>query len=198
MKKQILMFEPPQNVRSLMRNFKPNWFIAGGWAIDLFIGKVTRQHEDIEIAIFRQDQLALQNYLNGWTLKKTENGVFSDWEKGAYLELPIHEIHCFNENSEPYLLEVLLNETNGKEWIFRRDKRITKPFSEIYLTSDSGVKFLCPEIVLLYKSKNPREKDEQDFQTVKKHLDIESKEWLKNALLVCHTEHHWLQGLKEL
>ncbi|WP_445326865.1 nucleotidyltransferase domain-containing protein [Solibacillus sp. FSL W7-1464] len=36
-------------------------FIAGGWAIDLLIGKETREHKDI--AIFRKDQLNLKAYL---------------------------------------------------------------------------------------------------------------------------------------
>ncbi len=59
------MFALPLQVATLMRDFKPNWFIAGGWAIDLFLGKVTRPHQDIEIAIFRKDQLALRDYFDG-------------------------------------------------------------------------------------------------------------------------------------
>jgi hypothetical protein len=51
---------------------------------------------------------------------------------------------------------------------------------------------------LLYKSKNPRAKDEQDFQAAAKYMDSESKAWLRNSLLVCYSEHHWLQRLKEL
>jgi hypothetical protein len=189
------MFELPRQIASLMRDFKPDWFIAGGWAIDLFLGKQTRPHEDIEIAIFRKDQLNLQNYLKDWNLKKIVASELSEWKKDDFLELPVHEIQCFKENNEPQLLEVLLNETNGKDWILRRDKRITKPISKLFLTANSGIKFLRPEIVLLYKSKNPREKDEDDFIAVKDFLDFEGKEWLKNALSVCYSEHHWLQNL---
>jgi hypothetical protein len=189
------MFSLPLKVASLMRGFKPDWFIAGGWAIDLFLEKETRPHEDIEIAIFRKDQLVLQNYLRNWDLKKAVGGELIDWEMGEFLSLPIHEIHCFNETAELSLLEVLLNETNGKDWIFRRDKRITKSLSELSLTTDSGIKFLRPEIVLLYKSKNPRAKDEQDFQAAIKYLDFEGKEWLKDSLSICYSKHPWLKEL---
>lgn len=189
------MFSQPLKVASSMRGFEPNWFIAGGWAIDLFLGKETRPHEDIEIAIFRKDQLALQNFLTGWNLKKVLDGELSDWKKNEFLESPIHEIHCFNETGELHLLEVLLNETNGKDWIFRRDNRVTKPITKLFLTTNSGIRFLLPEVVLLYKSKNPRAKDEQDFEAAAKYLDVESREWLKNALSICYSEHHWLQGL---
>ena len=181
-----------------MRGFEPDWFIAGGWAIDLFLQKETRPHDDIEIAIFRHDQFALQNYLQNWNLKKVVGGELIDWERDEFLNLPIFEIHCFNENKELSFLEVLLNETNGREWLFRRNQRITKPLSQLYLTTNTGINFLRPEIVLLFKSKNSREKDEQDFKAAAKHLDFESKKWLKSALSVCYSEHHWLQSLEEL
>ena len=182
----------PEIVQSLMCGFKPNWFIAGGWAIDLFLGRQTREHSDIEIAIFRQDQIALQNYLSDWNLQIAGSGKLSEWKKGEYLELPLHAIHCFNESAELSFLEVLLNECENGVWQFRRNRKITKPIPELYLTSDSGIRFLCPEVILLYKSKAPREKDEQDFSIVLGHLSKESKKWLKNALAVCYLKHRWL------
>ena len=189
------MFSEPLKVASLMRGFEPDWFIAGGWAIDLYLERQTRPHDDIEIAIFRRDQIALQNYLDGWLLKKAVGGELVDWNREEFLELPVFEIHCSGDTGELRFLEVLLNETGGKEWIFRRNKSVTKPLSKLHLTSNSGIKFLCPEVVLLYKSKNPRFKDEQDFQTVVKYLDGESKLWLGNALSICYSDHHWLQSL---
>jgi hypothetical protein len=189
------MFDVPQKIRSLMRDFKPDWFIAGGWAIDLYLEKETRHHEDIEIAIFRRDQIALQNYFDGWILKKSVNGRLTVWNRGERLESPIHEIHCFNKTAEPQFFEILLNEIDGDEWLFRRNVKVTKPLPELSLTSNLGMKFLHPEVVLLYKSKNPRLKDEQDFKVVAERLDVESKEWLENALTIYYSEHHWLQRL---
>lgn len=189
------MFEQVSKVAALMRGFKFEWCVAGGWAIDLFLERETRPHDDIEIAIFRRDQISMQKHLDGWLLRKAENYQLSSWKKGEFLELPIHEIRCFDKTSESSQLEVLLNETDGENWVFRRNRSVTKPLSEFYLTSKSGVKFLCPEIVLLYKSKSPRPKDEQDFQKTVSHLNSASKEWLKNAFLICYAEHRWLVDL---
>jgi hypothetical protein len=186
------MLCPPEQVQSVMREFEPEWFIAGGWAIDLFLGKITREHDDIEIAIFRRDQLALQKYLHDWNLQIAENGTLSAWKTGEFLELPVHAIHCFSENLQLPFLEVLLNESDDKVWQFRRNRQITKPLSAMFLTNDSGIRFLCPEIVLLYKSKAPRAKDEMDFQAAVKQLENPAKKWLKNALSVCYSEHKWL------
>lgn len=193
------MLDPPLKVARLMHGFKPFWCVAGGWAIDLFLGAMTRPHDDIEIAISRRDQMLLQKHLRGWTLKKATNGKLEVWEEGEILKLPVHEIHCFNKNFEPSLVEVLLNEFDENGWVFRRDQRITKSFSEACLTAVlSSVKFLSPEIVLLYKSKNPRPKDETDFENVVPRLDRSRLAWLKNALEICDAKNPWLSKLEKL
>lgn len=192
------MFRPLKEVAALLQNFQPEWFVAGGWAIDLFLGEETRYHSDVEIAVFRQDQIALRNYLDGWILKKAVSGKLIEWQHGEILKLPVHEIHCFNSESKPDRLEVLLNELDGDEWRFRRNPRICKPRSEIFLTSNRGVKFLRPEIVLLYKSKNPRPKDEQDFDNVLENLGADSTNWLRNALVNCYPNHLWLSRLNRM
>lgn len=53
----------PLSIPEIQNNFKSftaPWIIAGGWAIDLFLKKQTRQHSDVDILVDRKDQLALQ------------------------------------------------------------------------------------------------------------------------------------------
>jgi len=177
-----------------MRDFKPSWFIAGGRAIDLFLEKETRSHQDSEVAIFRQDQIALHDYFDSWLLQKIVNGERVVWYWDEWLKLPAHEIHCFNETAQPPRIEFLLNESNETEWLYRRNQKVRRSLAKVQLESSAGVKFLCPEIVLLYKSKNPQAKDEQDFQAVVKYLDAEREEWLKYAIKVCNSKHRWLRS----
>ncbi|MEH7455440.1 nucleotidyltransferase domain-containing protein [Gottfriedia acidiceleris] len=47
-----MSFEQCYKVYKLMKDFNNGWYIAGGWAIDLFLEKQTRNHHDIEIATF--------------------------------------------------------------------------------------------------------------------------------------------------
>ncbi|OCA90348.1 hypothetical protein A8F94_00125 [Bacillus sp. FJAT-27225] len=45
------------------------WGIAGGWAIDLHIGKVNREHKDIDVVFFRENQQIFYNVLKkNWKL----------------------------------------------------------------------------------------------------------------------------------
>lgn len=189
------MLRLPLKVSDIMRDFKPSWFIAGGWAIDLYLGEMTRPHQDIEIAIFRKDQLTLHNYLEGWLLQKVVHGELLLWQQDEFLEPPIHGLHCFNEASDPQQLEVLLNETDGNEWVYRRNEKVRRPLAKCQLISKEGVKFLCPEIVLLYKSKNPNTKDEQDFAGIIEYLNSERRGWLRDSIAVCDAGHHWLERL---
>ncbi|PPA69535.1 nucleotidyltransferase domain-containing protein [Jeotgalibacillus proteolyticus] len=188
-----MSFEQCQRISLLMDGFDKPWFFAGGWAIDLFIGHETRVHNDIELAVFRKDQQYLKRHLRGWDFKKVINGQFHTWEN-EHVELPIHEIHASNAaNGDD--LEVLLNETNNNEWKFRRDTRISSPLDSVWSVSKTGIPYLNPEIVLLYKAKNTREKDHQDFIAAMNYLEKEKKRWLKSALELHQPEHKWLRFL---
>jgi aminoglycoside-2''-adenylyltransferase len=41
----------PCDIAARMDDVDFPWFVAGGWAIDLFVGSRTRDHEDLEIAV---------------------------------------------------------------------------------------------------------------------------------------------------
>lgn len=188
----------PRKVFKLLAGFEKPWFVAGGWAIDLYLKRVTRDHEDIEIAIFRCDQLMLRNYLKGWEFKKVipEPKMHSElWKEDEWLDLPIHEIHAENKDSDLSHLEILLNESSNDEWRFRRNPNITRPLSVLGLRSENDIPFLSPEIVLLYKAKNPNPRDEADFKNVLKTLKQEPREWLKQAVQTCYPEHSWIDVL---
>jgi hypothetical protein len=176
-----------------MSGFNKPWFFAGGWAIDLYLGKETRHHQDIEISIFRKDQLELKSFLKDCELKKVRRGEFLPWQD-EFLELPIHEIHAL-DNSMGQKLEILFNETKGDYWLFRRDLTTTYPICSVYSVSEMGYRYLNPEIVLLYKAKNTREKDNQDFLAVKDNLDKNKKKWLQKAICSQYPEHEWLKLL---
>src|SRR5690625_3691839 len=134
-----MSFEECTTINELMKGYNEQWFIAGGWAIDLYVGKTTRLHEDIEIAVFRKDQLVLKEYLHEWDFQKVMKGGFHSW-KNEYLELPVHEIHAENRLIKAKM-EILLNETNGDYCRFRRDMRISYPIIDICNFSNNRITY---------------------------------------------------------
>ena len=172
-----------------MSEFNKPWAIAGGCSIDLFLGEITRDHDDIEIVIFRNDQLAVREYLIDWNFKKVNNGMVTPWNKGEILVSPIHEIYAEKSNKK---VEILLNESDGDDWIYRRDSRIRRKLEKIFLTTKNGIPILSPEIILLYKSKGSRPKDEKDFRNTYEYMSFEQKQWLQESLKLIYNEHSWI------
>ncbi|MCG1010756.1 hypothetical protein J4760_12070 [Salinicoccus sp. ID82-1] len=177
-----MCFEVCHSVNEWMRGFEGCWCIAGGWAIDLYLDKQTRAHDDIEIMIFREDQQILKHHLNDWEICKVEEGELSTWGH-EHLKLPIHELHATHK-ATGQKLEILLNEKDEENWIFRRDSRVTKPLNEIINFSINSLPYLKPEIVLLYKAKSIGSKDVHDFNEAVSVMDDDQKKWLKEALKI--------------
>ncbi|MEK5108358.1 hypothetical protein MHI57_16875 [Cytobacillus sp. FSL K6-0129] len=186
-------FQLCHRIKELMSGFDKPWFIAGGWAIDLHIGQKTREHKDIEIAVFRHDQAHVKNHLKQWRLQKVVNGELVIWE-GENLQRPIHEIHCQNVINGTSL-EVLLNEIQHNDWIFRRDERIRYSFEKMKSVHIEDIPYLSPEVVLLYKAKDTRAKDQEDFLRVVDFLSSEEKKWLQTAMQLHMPYHKWLELL---
>jgi hypothetical protein len=179
----------------VMRTFPAPWCVAGGWALDLFLGRETRAHADVDLAIFRADQHALQRHLSAWKLLKVEDGRLSPWAAGERIRPPVHEIHAMRGHGEPGALEILLNERDGRRWVYRRDPAVTLPAARLIVRGADGVPALCPEVVLLYKCKALRDVDEEDFQRMRPHLDGERRAWLAAALALAGPGHRWIAEL---
>ena len=185
----------PDAVGELFRCFPHSWWIAGGWAIDLFLGHTTREHGDIEVALLRRDQQSLRRHLPGWELRYAADGGLHAWPEEEWLELPRHEIWARTHDDPRWRLELLLNESSGGEWLFRRDPRLSRPLDEVGVTTAAGLSILAPEIVLLYKARLPEPKDEADLAAVLSALDDGRRSWLASALGLVHPGHRWVDSL---
>jgi len=82
-----------------MSGFERRWWIAGGWAVDIFLGTKTRPHADLEIAILASNQAALYHHLSLWDLRIAAPGAaFALWD-GQQLSAPYHQIWARQGNS---------------------------------------------------------------------------------------------------
>ena len=188
-------FAPIREVAALLSAFDRPWFIAGGWAIDLFLRRVTRDHDDVDVAILRRDQRAIRSYLAGWEFDAVVDGRRVPWREGGWLTLPVHEIHGHRSAGTPREIEILLTEAANDEWVFRRDARITRPLARAVLRNAAGFPFFGPEIVLLYKAKDPKPEDLADFERTRPRLGSRRRLWLRRALEDCHPGHPWIARL---
>jgi hypothetical protein len=189
-------------LQQLLRCYSWPWWVCGGWAVDLQLGRQTREHKDIEIAILRRDLPQLREHFGaaqwevvGRAAEGTGGGV------GGLRPLAAGENPAANEH-ELYVelpaygrLEVLLNEVEGGQWRYRRAERVGLPLNRLGCVSADGIAYLAPEVVLLYKSKGMREIDAQDFDALLPVLSAEQRAWLREALQTAHPGHAWIGRL---
>lgn len=169
------------------------WWVAGGYAIELAVGAALRSHGDIDLLMLRRDQETVQQALSTWEWWAADPpGQLRPWRLGEALPLPVHDIWCRPGADQPWRVQVMLDETEGDEWVSRRDRRIRRPIASIGRTTADGVPYLAPEIQLFYKAKGLRAKDEVDFAAVRPVLDTEQRRWLSAALELVHGSHPWL------
>ncbi len=191
-------FRELQAIAAMLADLAVPWAFCGGWAIDLFLDRQTREHKDVDVAVARRDQLAVQAYLQerGWHLQVAHQGILPDWPPGEYLELPRHGIWGRHPTFRPDFLEVLLNEIEDDAFRFRRDRTITLPLTRAFLRAPGGLPILAPELALLYKSSSLDADNWSDFRAALPALSPESRDWLGAALARTSPGHPWLPELE--
>lgn len=189
----------PLDVAHLLRALSVPWWIAGGWAIDLFVGRQTRPHGDTDVLILRRDQFAIHDFLRGWDLHKTNQPGLRPWPVGEFLPLGVNSIWCRRTRHAPWSLEFMLMETDKDQWVYRRESSIRGPLISLGMESPDSVPFLRPEIQLLFKaSKSPTTKDESDFAHALPLLTPGAKEWLSESLArQFRRGHPWISWIRD-
>ncbi|MGH2503554.1 MAG: nucleotidyltransferase domain-containing protein [Ktedonobacterales bacterium] len=193
----------PQEVDRFFAPLAAPWWIAGGWAIDLFLGRQTREHADIDVQILRRDQHAVRALFGAWDMQaalpppRDESWPFRLWRLDDVLDAAIHDVWCRPVSTQPWALQLMIGDTQDEQWLCRRSPRIIRPVAGIGGVTADGIPYLAPEIQLLYKAKGRRPKDEADFMHALPALDRERREWLRNALAIAHPHHPWLDLLTE-
>ena len=190
----------PLSLEELKQLFAPvaaPWWVAGGRAFDMFLGHETRAHADLDVAVLRRDQKAFRDLLGKWDLRIAHKGEFIPWKRGETItDSEHHEIWARETPDGPWRVELLFEESEGKRWTYRRDTRVGLNVADLGRPDANGIRFIRPEVTLLYKSHLPRPLDETDFLYALPRLDVAQKAWLVGALYTIDPTHRWLERLK--
>ncbi|MFN2462895.1 MAG: nucleotidyltransferase domain-containing protein [Candidatus Dormibacteria bacterium] len=179
-----------------LRDVSVPWCIAAGWALDLFRGAETRVHEDTEIAVPWRGFPAIREALAGFEFDVVG---FDESERYWPVDSPAFDVTHQTWVREPgtsvYRLDVFREPHDGEVWICRRDEDIRLKYDEIIHRTADGIPFLAPEIVLLFKAKAAREKDDQDLEGTLPLLGTARRRWLREALGSIYPGHRWVDLL---
>jgi hypothetical protein len=185
-------------VAELMVGFGHDWALCGGWAVDSWLERQTREHVDVDLSVFDDDQLAVHAYLrDGWLLNghdPHDDDSTHPWD-GHRLELPAH-IHA---RSEGFNLDFQVNRRVDDAWVYSAEPRLTMPVASVVRTSPWGIPTLAPEAILYYKAPGEiRAHDEADFRALLPTLDHDQRRWLGGAIGLVRQGHPWLELLERV
>ncbi|WP_028552123.1 nucleotidyltransferase domain-containing protein [Paenibacillus sp. UNC451MF] len=198
--------------RTLLNERGLDWSICGGTAIDLFLGRQTRTHKDLDVAVFWEDRNSIIEFMlsSGWrVLQACGGGVVHELNKKQDEPFEKRNLFCFTANENRVILEplgqerykfglekleqrdftyveFLFNERDTGDFYLPGEKKIKREIYKAILTTSNGVPYLAPEIVLFYKSSYLDGFDAadhyKDFNVSVSYFNLEQKQWLREAL----------------
>ncbi len=187
----------PTDVAELFGDLDAPWWIAGGFAIELALGRRVRSHVDIDVLLLRRDHLRAQHALTGWEWWAADPpGSLRPWLTGEPLPPGVHDVWCRPGPYTPWRIQLMVDESDGEEWYSRRDATVRRSLTELGALSPEGIPYLAPEVQLYYKAKDARPKDEEDLAAVLPALTDRRRLWLVDALTRTHGAHPWICRLQ--
>lgn len=179
----------PHTVAQRLADVKAPWCVAAGWALDLFRGVQTRPHADLEIAVSADRFAEVAACFDDCDFFVVHNGeVLPATAETMRIG---HQTWAQERATGTWRFDVFREPHDGDVWTCRRDPRIRRPYDSVIRHDPNATPYMAPEIVLLFKAKGTRDKDQADFHGVLALLDPDQRQWLDNALALVHPAHPW-------
>jgi hypothetical protein len=165
------------------------WWVSGGHALDLHVGRTWRRHGDIDVGVVRCELGAVHGFLADWDIHVAAAGQLTPWH-GEPLDAARHQnnLWCRHSPGDPWTIDVTIGDGSDDHWTYRRDPSLQVPWDLAVLRTAERVPYLAPELQLLLKSTRPRPKDDADAAQVIPDLGAGGRELLDRML---DPDHPW-------
>jgi hypothetical protein len=189
----------PLHPTALLRLFDGapfTWWVVGGWSLETDPRQPRRRHEDIDVAV-RADQVDdVRGWLRDFHLWQTYPGLRPVFP-GEPLPAGLEQMWVRRDAWSPWLMDVLLTPVDGHEWVYKRDHRVRLPLADVVHRGPDGVPYQAPQVGLLFKAKQTRDKDEGDLADCWPRLGDEARRWLRESLDLTQPGHPWSARLTD-
>lgn len=180
-----------QALASLLQGCSARWWLSGGWAIDHWVGRVSRSHGDIDISTLRPALPTLLGSLPGHLepFAATDGHLFP---LASRLNDPdLHNIWLRDKRHGRWVLQLNIEAGDQAAWRYRRDPRIGLPWG-LAVRDVGAIPTGSPAAQLLWKSPQPRPQDDADLALALGTLSGAERHWLAEAIHTAHPSSPWV------
>nr|WP_262532105.1 amino acid transporter [Agrobacterium tumefaciens] len=172
------------------------WCVVGGWALDLWHGSKTREHDDLEFTVLREDLGIFRRKLGHMEFYTVNDGIIEPLPADQHPAPEIFQIWCFDRPAGCWRADMMIEPGTNDTWVYKRNPEITRPRIEMVSLTADGIPYLNASAVLLFKAKHRRAKDEDDFAKAQPKLPLSESLWLRDCLERLHPGHDWVPALR--
>lgn len=180
----------PDAVAELLAGTSARWWISGGVALDIFVGRTIRERPNIDVSTIPADLPRLIADLPaGWSAWAVLADEVLPWADAAP-DADIQSVLLRDEESGAWAVRVNVEDGTERVWLYRRDPRLQLPWDRAVREVD-GIPTGAPEVQLVWKALRPRPQDDLDKDAVLPRLDDEARAWWEKAILSIHPHSSW-------
>lgn len=152
------------NLYNLLKGSGITIWIDGGWCIDALLGRQTRSHSDLDIAVHRNDSRKVRQLLESDGFKEEKRPDSSEWmyvlKHDNGMQVDVHAFHYDDAGNNVYGIEYPYGSLTG-----------------IGIINGQEVNCIAPEWMYRFKTAyEPKEKDIQDIQALSGKFEYELPE----------------------
>ncbi|WP_455975446.1 nucleotidyltransferase domain-containing protein [Methylorubrum populi] len=186
----------PHELRQRLREVIVPWYVAGGWALDIWHGKQTRVHEDLEFVALRHDADRFRNILCELDFFAVKDGIIEYLPPSVPVPSDVSQLWSGDIQRGVWRVDLMIEQGTPDLWVYKRNQAIKMARSDAVRVSEGGIPYLSPLIVVLFKAKHRRDKDRADFELCLPKFSAGEKEQLIIWLNDLHPNHEWLTPLQ--
>jgi hypothetical protein len=116
----------PRDFAARIEGVEFPWFVAGGWAIDLFLATRTRDHEDLEIAVPSSIFETLPPRFPDFDFWIPQGEHHLAMMSPETLAAESHQTWAYERAAQVWRFDVFREPHDGDTWICRRDSSIRR------------------------------------------------------------------------